>query len=251
MIDETGDDVERPLLSVRDLSMNASRGRVFGPLDWDLYRGQRGIVAGHQGSGRSALLLALGGRLKGVDGLIVLQDFDGVLHPRKLRSLTSIAQIADLATLEPGLRVGEARDERALAEGMSVREGREQFSLLQDQVGHYYDPEEITEHLPGVYRTLLAALLGCLRSSQYILMDDVDHSLTDEQLGWIHHKLDLLAGYGHTFIVSTLDTAVIPANANTLQLADPVSMESAAPVLTPSSPATPTSPPTPSDYEDA
>ncbi|OYO24973.1 hypothetical protein CGZ93_00410 [Enemella dayhoffiae] len=207
-----------PLLCADGLRMEGRRGSVFGPLDWELVAGQRGVLVGQQGAGRSALLLALGGRLKGAAGELLVAGIDGIAHPRKLRQLTSVARISDLADLEPSLTVGEARDERALTEAIGVRQGRVRFTELQQLLGEWFDPEQVVGHLPAHRRTLLTAVLGCLRPSAYVLLDDLDASLTDRQLLWMHEQLDLLSTAGHTFIVSALDTAQVPAGANILHL---------------------------------
>lgn len=210
----------QPLLRARQLLLEGGRGPVFGPLDTQLYAGQRGVVVGQQGTGRSALLLALAGRMKGVTGELQVEDIDGIAHPRRLRQRTSIARIGGLAELEPSLTVGECRDERALTEAIGVRRGRARFTELQNALGEWFDPEEVVEHLPGVRRTLLTAILGCLRPAAYVLLDDLDASLTDEQLHWIHRQLDVLTEAGNTFIVSALDTARTPPGAVLLHLDD-------------------------------
>ncbi|OYO13165.1 hypothetical protein BI335_13820 [Enemella evansiae] len=212
------EDGVRPLLRARDLQLEGGRGPVFGPLDTQLYAGQRAVVVGQQGTGRSALLLALGGRMKGVTGELRVDGIDGIAHPRKLRQLTSIARISGLAELEPSLTVGECRDERSLTEAIGVRRGKQRFTELQNALGEWFDPEEVVEHLPAFRRTLLTAMLGCLRPAAYVLLDDIDASLTDDQQLWIHRQLDVLTEAGNTFIVSALDTAKAPPGAIILRL---------------------------------
>ena len=204
--------------------MDGARGRVFGPIDWDLKLGERAVIVGQQGAGRSALLLALGGRLRGVQGTIMIDGFDGVAHPRKLRRLTSVARIAGFADLEPRLTIEESRDERCLLEGFSVREGRKRFEMLQDLVGAVFEPRQQVGRLPAVQRTLLTALLGCLRPARYVLLDDIGLSLTEEQLGWIYQQLDVLEKAGATFVVSALDEINIGDATNVLRLAPPPSI---------------------------
>lgn len=211
------------LFQIDDLVQEGRRHPVFGPLSWAVPEGQRAVFLGEQGTGRSALLLALGGRLKGVQGTIATHDidgrgFDGVTHPRVLRRNTAVARITDLAELESSLTVGESRDEKALIEGLSIRAGRRRFARLSEQIDFRFDPEEVVEHLPAVHKTLLAAMLGCLRPARWVLLDDLDDSLNAEQLTWMHEQLDLLLALGHTFLVSTTDPTGLTDRCATLQL---------------------------------
>ena len=68
------------LVQARGLEMAGRESMVFGPLDFDIPQGNIGVLTGQQGSGRSALLLALSGRLKGVKGHLpgYLNYLDGV-----------------------------------------------------------------------------------------------------------------------------------------------------------------------------
>jgi len=193
----------------------------FGPVDHVVPAGQIGVVTGQQGSGRSALLLALAGRLKGVEGNLVVGDIDGIGHPRALRKQVSVARITGLADLEPNLTIGESRDERAIAEGIGVRRGRERFGQLESLLGHAFDTEQWIDRTPAVERTLLTLVLGCLASSAYVVMDDIDESLTDRQLGWIYDGMDILLGQGANFVTTALDQSPLPEVATVLHLDPP------------------------------
>lgn len=205
--------MDETLLQARGLEMPGRTSMVFGPVDMELPRGQLGVVTGQQGSGRSALLLALAGRLKGVQGELTVGEIDGIAHPRKLRREVSVARITGLADLEPNLTIGESRDERAIAEGIGVRRGRERFVHLERELGHRFDPEQWVDRMPAVERTLLTLVLGCLAPSRYVVLDDIDESLTDRQLGWIHDGLDILLEGGQHVVMSALDQSPLPAKA--------------------------------------
>lgn len=209
------------LLDLRDLELRSLQGRVFGPLTWTLPASADGAILGEQGSGRSSLLLALTGRMRGITGALSVAGVDAVAHPRQARHLTSVARIEGLVELEPRLKVGEARDERSLLEGVPTRRGRPAFRALEDAVDYHFDPELAVEELPAVQRTLLALLLGCLRPALFVVVDNVDDSLTETQLEWIYAKLATLHDLGHRFVVSALETSPLPAGAATLTLAPP------------------------------
>lgn len=213
------------LLEARGLEMAGRSSMVFGPLDLDLRTDQVAVVTGQQGSGRSALLLALAGRLKGVQGSLQVGAVDGIAHPRALRQQVSIARISGLADLEPQLTVGESRDERAISEGIGTRRGREQFSRLEDLLDHRYQTDDLVDHLPAVEKTLLTLMLGCLRPAAYVVCDDVDDRLTDAQLGWMHDGIAVLREDGHHFVLSSLDQSPLPEASRVIHLQPPPSRD--------------------------
>ncbi|MEL4358371.1 MULTISPECIES: ATP-binding cassette domain-containing protein [unclassified Luteococcus] len=214
----TGDD---EILRARRLQLRGRESKVFGPVDLTLTRGGITVVTGQQGAGRSALLLALSGRLKGVQGELQSAEIDGIAHPRKLRRQVSVARISDLADLEPNLTIAESRDERAIADGIGVRRGRERFAELETLLNHQFDKEQWVGRMPAVERTLLTIVLGCLAPASFVVLDDVDDSLTERQLTWIHDGLGLLTEQGHSFVLSSLEQSPVPPRAQVVHLSPP------------------------------
>ena len=85
------------LVQARGLEMAGRESMVFGPLDFDIPQGNIGVLTGQQGSGRSALLLALSGRLKGVKGHLVIngEDVTRLASMAKLKAGRLVRQVAD------------------------------------------------------------------------------------------------------------------------------------------------------------
>lgn len=210
--------VEPDALVARGLSLRTAQGPVFGPVDLTIPAGSHGAVLGEQGSGRSAMLLALGGRMKGAAGQLQVGEVDGIAHPRQLRQRMAVARITDLVELEPTLTVGEARDEHALLDGLGARKGRVAFDELCRALDHDPGLDRLVGDLPAVERTLLSVLLGCLRPADFVLVDDIDDALTRDQLAEVYAALDVLAGRGHHFIISALATSPVPEGAATVTL---------------------------------
>lgn len=200
-------------LVVRGLRLEGPQGPVFGPVDLTVPPGRHAAVLGPQGSGRSALLLALAGRMKGVTGEIRVGALDGARHPRRLRQRTAVARISDLATLERSLTVREACDEHALLEGLSTRAGRATYERLAAAVGFDVSSRAIVGELSAADRTVLTAILGCQRPAHHVVLDDVDEDLTLPQLERVYDALDVLGGYGHCFVVSALGSSPAPHGA--------------------------------------
>lgn len=213
-------DAGRPL-TARGLTLRSARGTVFGPVDFDLPTGVPGVVLGTQGSGRSAFLLSLVGRMQGALGELHLGEVDGIRHPHRLRRATAVAHISGYVELEPALTVAEAVDERCLLDGLPRREGRRRLAELQDAVGFHPDPKATVGSLPAEEVTVLTCLLACLRPAEVVVYDDLDTSLTTPQLERVHHVLDVLCSLGHRFVVSALASSPVPAGAVILALPTP------------------------------
>lgn len=210
----------------RGLTMKTPQGVVFGPLDWDVPPRRPAAIVGEQGSGRSALLLALAGRVRGVSGELRVGDIDGIAKPGRLRKATAVARISDLVELEPALTVASSIDEHALMEGLSVRKGRRAFAAVEEASGIVIDRKTRVDELTALQRTELAVLLACVRPSAYVVLDDADASLTPPQLDELYaatHRLEQLDRY---LIVSVLGGSAVPAGASTLTLATQPTPES-------------------------
>ena len=233
------DDLPPATLVARGLTLRGSRGPVFGSLDLVLPPQTHLAVLGTQGSGRSALLLALTGRLQGVRGELVLTGgpvdvaldgperpaarayrppIDAARHPHALRARTAVAHTTDLVELEPALTAAEVVDERCLADGVRRRAGRARFALLADAVRLSVAPEAVVGELPAPERALLAAVVACLRPARLVTFDDVDATLTLDQLVALHAALDVLKDHGHPFAVSAVASAPVPRDAVVLTL---------------------------------
>jgi len=209
------------VLVARGLALSSGQGPVFGPVDFELPPRRHAVILGEQGSGRSALLLALSGRMQGVTGELRLGRIDGIAHPRALRRLTAVARISDLVELEPNLTVAESIDEHALAEGLGVGRGRRVYRELADHVGLDLDPASSVGDLPAHLRTVFALVLASQRPSRFIVADDIDESLTREQLLDVHRVLGLLGERGHHVVMSALASSPVPPGAATLVLPTP------------------------------
>jgi ABC-type multidrug transport system ATPase subunit len=66
-VDEPTDD-ESPHIETHDLSLVTWEGPVYSGVDPSFRRGRLAAVVGRSGSGRSALLLTLAGRIRGWTG---------------------------------------------------------------------------------------------------------------------------------------------------------------------------------------
>lgn len=202
-------------LIVRDLAVtvNAECNR---PLSLDL--AGHTLLQAPPGPVRSALLLACAGRWAGPStGTVRLARTEGSprAQGRALRRDTAIAAIPGLVVTEPRHSVAEARDERALYEGLSVAEGRAEFEAIRRRSGLEFDLAARVGTLGLAERTALDICLGMIRPSTVLIFDGLGDGLDPTGRDWLRHHLP--AALGRTVLLAGVsDISVAPAGAATM-----------------------------------
>ena len=207
-----------PLLTARRLSVSTPRGPVFGPIDISLEAGTVTAVVGIPDSGKSTLLLALTGRMRGVSGELVVAGQDGVAHPRRVAKISAVARIADLVELEPALSIEDCITERGLAEAAPARSRLAEFLHASGLLGLEAPLGVSVGTLKPVDQTRLAIALACIRPADLLVLDDLDHgaNLGEQEALW-QGLLDL-AETGVTIVASTSERESIPPTVNTFEM---------------------------------
>lgn len=197
---------------LKDLSLSHLGRNVFGPVTATLPSGGLVVVHGAAGSGRSSLLLALTGRMRGISGDLTVAGVDAIRHPRRVRPLTSIARLGSFVTLEGELTVAESVTERCLTEAIPVREGMVRLDALAATVGRRPAPSARIGQLPALDAALLAVVLAMLRPARLVVLDDADHDLDTEGQRELLTTLRRLTATGTTIVASTCDAAPVPTD---------------------------------------
>lgn len=83
-----------PAVVARGITMTGPWGRVFGPLDLDIPAGGTTVLVGPPGSGRTALMMNLAGRMKPSSGTLT------VLGHSRARDIFDIAALAGIEQLD-------------------------------------------------------------------------------------------------------------------------------------------------------
>lgn len=182
-----------PLVVARDLALHTSRAKVFGPLDLEVEPGSVHLVAGERGSGRSSLLLALTGRMRGVTGSLTVDGIDALRSARAVRRVTSVARVGGLADLEDDLTVGEVIVEQALLDGLRIGPARDRLAALADLLQIAAEPGDRVGSLPSATRTLLTVALSALRPTRLVVLDDLDAGLGADDVARTLRRLQALA----------------------------------------------------------
>lgn len=203
-VEETTEEEPPPLLAARGLTVRTKRGTVVEPLDLVAEAGEVVLVEGATGSGRSVLLLALAGRMRGVEGDLEVAGVPGT-RTRRLRAVTSVARLGDVVDLDDPLTVAESVTERCLTDGVPEREGSRRMSELEDALGFRVPRDAAVGELSMLSRVLLLVLLAQLRPAALTVLDDLDHDLSpDDQVLALEHLGGLARAAGAVVVTSTV-----------------------------------------------
>lgn len=207
-----------PVLWARGLTVQTARGTVVGPLDLAAHAGQLVIVEGPANSGRSSLLLALAGRMRGVTGDLEVAEGSSV-RPRSLQAVTSVARLGTIVDLDDPLTVGETVTERCLADGLPAREGSHRMTVLGDILGFRVPREATVGELSMLTRVLFMMLLAQLRPAALTVLDDLDHDLSpQDQAVALEHLAAFAAVTGTVIVVSTVAAPHVPHDGTLIRL---------------------------------
>ena len=209
------------MLRARGLTVRSGGSTVVGPVDLTAHAGEMVIVEGPAGSGRSALLLALTGRMRGVGGELEVGEGTGE-RPRSLRATTSVARLGTIVDLDDPLTVGESVTERCLTEGIPEREGSHRLTVLGDTLGFRVPREATVGELSMLTRVLFMTLLAQLRPAALTVIDDLDHDLSPgDQAVALDHLSGFAAKTGTVIVVSTVSAPHVPTGGTLIELPAP------------------------------
>jgi ABC-type multidrug transport system ATPase subunit len=186
------------------LAARGSRGTVFSDVDLAVPAGGIGVVHGPGGSGRSALLLALGGRFRLVAGRLRVGGHDAADGLAGLRERSAVARIRPGIEPDEGLHVRDVVRQHVLASGGAVR--TPDVGAARELVGVDAPEGVVFGDLPPVESLLLVLALAVAERRPLILLDDVDDGLVPAQRARAWEALDAVAASGPTVVVSALET---------------------------------------------
>lgn len=228
--DLTGDD--RPYIQTRDLTLTTREGPVYSGVDLSFRRGRLAAVVGRSGTGRSALLLTLAGRMRGWTGQCRVAGYDAATQTALLRDRSSVARVSDLVDLEPRLTVAESITERALIDAMPLPRAGERFDASCSALGDLdLSRTTLVGDLSSLDRTLLTVALATLRPAELVVLDDAERGLDRAQSDLLMAGLAGLVETGTAVVVSVLDAAVLPEGCDRHRLERPPTEPPTEPVV--------------------
>ncbi|NKZ08500.1 ATP-binding cassette domain-containing protein [Actinomadura latina] len=164
-------------------------------------------VGGIAGTGRTALLLTLGGRMRPGEGTVSVGGFSKIGDVQRVAALGLVPGVTEL---DPALTVREHLNEAlALREGVlgrfRGREARRRRAL--ERVGLDVGPRTLAAELAPDEAQLLGAALALVGGPGLLLLDDVDEGLPAERQRELWRRLAGIAATGVTIVAACHDTA--------------------------------------------
>ncbi|TDD77829.1 ATP-binding cassette domain-containing protein [Actinomadura darangshiensis] len=189
------------------LGVRGARGWVFRDVGLDVPAGALVAVSGIAGTGRTALLLTLAGRMKATEGTVAVGGFTGL---RALQRVAALGIVPGVTEPDPALTVREHVTEAlALHEGVlgrfRGREARRREAL--ERAGLDVDPRTPAEELAPDEAQLLGAALALVGDPGLLLLDDVDEGLPADRQRALWRRLADIAATGVTVIAACHDAA--------------------------------------------
>lgn len=195
-----------PVLA-RRLGVRGPRGWAFRGADLDAPAGALVAVSGIAGTGRTALLLTLGGRMRPTEGTVRVGGRTGLSDIQRVAALGIVPGVTEL---DPALTVREHLNEAlALREGVfggfRGRDARRRRAL--DRAGLDLDPRTLAADLAPDEEQLLGAALGLVGDPGLLLLDDVGEGLDAEGQRALWLRLAAIASGGVTVVAACHDAA--------------------------------------------
>lgn len=200
------------LIIASELTVRTSRGQVFAPLDLALGRGEVAAVVGGPDTGKSALLLALTGRMQGVEGRLEVDGIDAIARSRAVRKTTSVARIADLIVGEPLLSLEDSITERTLADGAPTRSRIANYLHVAHLLGLDAPLTTLFGTLPPADQTRALVALASILPAPLIVVDDLDDGANLKEQAALWAGLEALSKDGVTIVATTSERAAVPSS---------------------------------------
>jgi ABC-2 type transport system ATP-binding protein len=211
-----------PLMVADGLLATGPRGRIFGPITVRVAAGELLAVTGPGGSGRTALLLALSGRLRVAGGRLIVGGHVLEAQASAIRSLVAVARAGNAVDLDEFWTVDDAIADRAVLTGdrpAGAVEGAVRARLT--GAGVDVPPATPLYALTPLARTLLDLALAAVEDRPVVVLDDADRGLGPAGERRVWEALRALAGEGRAVVAVTTDPRAANSLATTILPLEP------------------------------
>jgi ABC-2 type transport system ATP-binding protein len=192
---------EQAAIVARSLELHTRQGRVFGPVSFEAPAASVTALLGASGSGKTALLLALTGRMRASRGSGSVCGFDIGREATKVRRVASLGLISGVNDLESGLTVQQHVAEQRLIIGRARRTDPDVLAAAGLDIAGRVRARE----LDAEQRVRLGLALALVGQPRIVALDDLDRDLTTEQVVAVGRTLRSLADDGLAVLVACLD----------------------------------------------
>lgn len=201
-------DEEQPAVSARGITMSGPWGPVYGPVDLDIPVGGVTVLVCPAGSGRTALLMTLAGRMKPKSGTISVFGHD---KPRRIFAAAALAGIDELDQVAESVTVGDALTEQLRWDSawyrLVRRAGAAELAAVCGPVfGDLPLPPrtEFVEELSELDRLLLRIALANTKRPPLLVVGNLDYVTSDRNRELLLGRLIAL-GEAQTVVTATVN----------------------------------------------
>jgi ABC-2 type transport system ATP-binding protein len=195
--------VAQPAVLAEGLTLRTRRGVVYENVDLTMKPGGLAAVVGPSGSGRTALLLSLAGRLRFSEGRAVLCGLDVARQARKVREVVGLGIFPGVNELDDTVTIGaQVKAELVLHrlphDERSVKNVLEKCRIEVQPCTHFATLNRGEQMLLGVG-------LGLLHKPRVLMVDNADLSLTQAEQAKVWSILRETADGGTTVVASCVE----------------------------------------------
>jgi RND superfamily putative drug exporter len=207
-------------VSASALTLAGSQGTVYNDVSISLPAGDRLVVHGPSGSGKSALLLAIAGRMPFDTGRLRV---NGYLLPQEttaVRKSVALGETRGVNELEDNLTVDQLIAERLSIRSFGLWVNRSRVTPVRDQLNqvieHAHDIAGLpAETVPGtaplsaldpLARKLLGVVLALTENPRIVVIDDVDDLRAPELIEMFWSALDQLLDARDITVVASIQS---------------------------------------------
>lgn len=192
------------------LSLEGGRGWVYQDVDLRIPAGGLTALCGEPGSGRTALLLTLGGRMRFSAGSVTVFGHRLPQQLRAVQRLAALGTVDGVNELEPALTVGEQVSEAldlylGLLGPFRPRTRQRRIDAALKRVGLDVDPGMPVWDLQPDEVQLVGAALALIGEPRLLLLDDVGAGLAADRQRALWARLREIADSGVTVLATCHD----------------------------------------------
>ena len=212
-----------PVVEAEGLSLVGPEGPVFTDVSLAVLPARATLLVGSSGTGRSSLLLALTGRMRGTTGTLRHQgrELRSGRGLKTLRRATSVARASTFVVPEARLSVVQSVAERALLDGVRPAVAERAFAAAEELLYVRLDRTALVEQLPAYEATALCVALALVRPAELVVLDDLDADLDLTDQRRLLDGLVRLAATGPAVLATTTEPRSAHPDALLVRLAPP------------------------------
>ena len=182
----------KPLFAhAEGLGLRTAFGCPYAGMDMDVYKGEVTALRGRNGSGKTALLLTLAGRMASTEGKLTILGQDMPKNHGKVQRKIGLALVEGVNDLQVNLTVHQVTASEFALHGIKMK--REAVTDYLEEWGLGVVAQTKVRELSRERYVLLGIALGMVHNPEALAVDDIEDQLTRVQSERLMEKLLQLA----------------------------------------------------------